>query len=883
MRRALSILLLLVIVAATAWTLLNWNRKSITASDPWSAIPNRSAVVIEIPDAWTAWDKFTHTSQLWATAEAIPSAAALGRLMARTMERAENDAALRTALNEVSVLVAVMRTSSASVDLLFTCVPHSANGVPLQAFAELLKADDAILAALQRGETVQVRPDTALPALSWRLDGGLWLLATSPAMMDEAQLQLKSATGLAQDSLLTEARRSSGGGSDAHVLVHVERAKALLHRWWTPATIDALDLPSGWAALDLRARPDAFLLSGLLFPDTPHRTTIALGHQAQGRNDLARWIPAKADAWDVQHVDDPEVFLRDLGLVGEPDSIPFAADLFHWVNGSIGRAIAIDSVQGAQQWAYFQTDDTENATNRLNALCGGNCDTATYRSIRLTHLTIPHAHLRLLGSNYSAFEQPWWCVLGDVVTFSPTQQELFTVVDAWTDGRTLAEDRRTTLWTDRMASQAGRTLRWDVARHAGGFTNGLKAEERTAFNTYGSLLARLGGLSVQLSPAQHGRAHIAIGLQHAPLEERASGVHWSTAVPTGVTRKPDILRNHTNGTREVLVQDGAHRIHLLGSTGKELWGYALDGPIMGEVHQVDRYRNGKLQLVLNTAGRVYLIDRNGKDVGGFPVRLPSAATAPIAVYDYDAERDYRIVVPVTDGRLLNYGMEGTLVTGWETPRVTSPVKSSAFHIRIKNKDFIVLADATGKVHLLDRRGSERERTELSLGTGATVLSVQPGLDVMNSRILWTDSAGTLMSGNLNGRANTLSSVNNNWNGPGLLANDGHYDRVRIAMDTLAVSHGDRVVFSRTFGAVLAPIVNVYQLETGVATYGVVIPEREQVTLIDASGRELEGLPLQGATPFSIADLDLDGTLELITVTTRGEVIAYHALAPSNAR
>jgi hypothetical protein len=367
------------------------------------------------------------------------------------------------------------------------------------------------------------------------------------------------------------------------------------------------------------------------------------------------------------------------------------------------------------------------------------------------------------------------------------------------------------------------------------------------------------------------------------LEERASGVHWSTAVPTGVTRKPDILRNHTNGTREVLVQDGAHRIHLLGSTGKELWGYALDGPIMGEVHQVDRYRNGKLQLVLNTAGRVYLIDRNGKDVGGFPVRLPSAATAPIAVFDYDAERDYRIVVPVTDGRLLNYGMEGTLVTGWETPRVTSPVKSSAFHIRIKNKDFIVLADATGKVHLLDRRGSERERTELSLGTGATVLSVQPGLDVMNSRILWTDSAGTLMAGNLNGRANTLSSVNNNWNGPGLLANDGHYDRVRIAMDTLAVSHGDRVVFSRTFGAVLAPLVNVYQLETGVATYGVVIPEREQVTLIDASGRELEGLPLQGATPFSIADLDLDGTLELITVTTRGEVIAYHALAPSNAR
>ena len=59
--------------------------------------------------------------------------------------------------------------------------------------------------------------------------------------------------------------------------------------------------------------------------------------------------------------------------------------------------------------------------------------------------------------------------------------------------------------------------------------------------------------------------------------------------------------------------------------------------------------------------------------------------------------------------------------------------------------------------------------------------------------------------------------------------------------------------------------------------GKVVKFGATVTLIDDSGRELDGFPLRGATPFSIADLDLDGTLELVTVTADGHVVAYNAL------
>lgn len=877
MRRFLVIVLLLGICGAAVWMLLHWNRTTLAAADAWIALPERSAVIVEVPDAWVTWDRFTHTSQHWSSFEHIPAVAAMGRLMAQTTARAENDAALRSSLEGVTILVSVMRTGNEQVDLLLACVPKAVDGVPMRTFGELLKLDEAALHALNDGATVQCRPDTALPALSISVQHGIWMLATSPAMMDEALLQVKSGKSIANEPLLKEALSTLGGGADAHVLVHLERAKGLLHTWWKPAAIDAQDLPTGWVALDLRARPDAFLLSGLVLPDTAHATLTTLEQQGSGRNDMGRYLPVEVAAWDVRQVSDGERFLRDFGTANDSTITTLGPSLFNWVRGSVGIAHGSDSTATTgRAWALFQTDDPEGAAAEIRKLCpdGVTCDTLTHRGTRLTRLPVLNAHERLLGAAYAAFREPWWCVLGDVIVFAPTPEALRTAIDAWNDGRTLAEDARTIAWSERIASTAGRTLRWDVARSWREFGTDLKPSVAAGYLTERGTWERLGGLAVQLSPAQHGRTHITIGLEHAPVEQRSNGIHWSTALPPGTTRKPDILRNHTNNTREVLVQDGEHRIHLLGSSGKVLWTYPLDGPIMGDVHQIDRFKNGKLQLLLNTSDRIYLIDRNGKDVGGFPISLPEKATAPIAVFDYEGTKEYRALVPVADGRVLNYGMDGSLTTGWETPRLTSPATNPVWYLRIKNKDHLLVVDGSGKVKLFDRRGGERERSTLDLGAHSSVQHVAPGLELSGTRIIWADTSGTLYEGALNGKPNALSRSGHHLLGE--LADDGTYDIIRTSGDSLIVTHGAKKILERSFGAMLASVIHRYALGSG-NVYGVQIPERELVTLIDDSGRELDGFPLRGATPFSIADLDLDGTLELVTVTADGHVVAYNAL------
>ncbi|TXI76643.1 MAG: hypothetical protein E6Q44_15205 [Flavobacteriales bacterium] len=876
MRRLLVILLLLAIGAAAVWTLLRWSRTTSPASDPWTAIPHRSALIVEIPDALATWDRFTHTSQHWSSIEQIPAVAAVGHLMAQAVARTENDAAFRGSLQGIPLLVAVMRTGSEQVDLLITCVPKVGSGVPMRTLAELLKVDEAAWNTLKDGGTVQCRPDTSLPALSVCVQQGICLVATSPAMMDEALLQLKNGHTITQEPLLREAMNTLGSGADAHVLVHLERAKAMLHTWWRPAELDAHESPTGWVALDLRARPDALLLSGLILPDTTHATLTTLAHQGTGRNDIGRHLPLEVAAWDVRQIHDGERFLRDLGVGSDSIITSWGPNLFNWVDGCIGIAQSADTAShGARTWALFQTSDPEGAAKEINALCpdGVHCDTLHHRGTRLTQLPVSHAYERLLGPAYAAFDRPWWSILGDVIVLAPTPEVLHTAIDAWNDGRTLAEDARTNAWTERIASTAGRTLRWDIARYGPRLGGGLKPEIAATFNTQQAIWQRMGGLAVQLSPGQHGRTHLTIGLEHAPAERHSSGIHWSTPVPPGVNRVPDILLNHTNNTREVLVQDAEHTIHLLSSSGKVLWKYPLDGPIMGEVHQVDRFKNGKLQLLLNTAGHIHLIDRNGKDVGGFPIKLPQQATAPLAVFDYEKNKEYRIVIGLADGRVVNYGMDGASTTGWEAPQLGDPTTNAVRHLRIKNKDHLLLVDGRGRVKLLDRRGNEREHTQLELGSGARVLQVLPGLELNTSRILWADTTGTLYDATLNGAPKALCSAGNNTLGD--LGDDGNFDIMRIRADSLIVTHGSQQVLSRSFGAALGPQVHRYGSATG-KYYGVLFPQRGQVTLLDDSGRELEGFPLPGTTLFNIADLDLDGVLELVTLTADGQVVAYNA-------
>jgi hypothetical protein len=364
----------------------------------------------------------------------------------------------------------------------------------------------------------------------------------------------------------------------------------------------------------------------------------------------------------------------------------------------------------------------------------------------------------------------------------------------------------------------------------------------------------------------------------ATVVEAASNVLWSCAIDAPIARAPDIVINHTNNTREVLVQDTLHRIHLISATGKVLWSHALDGPILGAVHHVDRFQNGKLQLLCNTASTCYLIDRNGNNVVGFPFQLKSHASAPLAVFDYDGQRDYRVLIPTEDRRVVNLGLDGAPVQGWDPAKLDAAAVDAVHHLRIRNKDHLLVIDGDGGLKVLDRKGNERERVKTKLTRVKEVHAVIPGSELMGTRVHWLDEDLVLHETTLGGEERRTIRAANGRNHFMDLDGDGAFEVVRITDDSLLASNAKGVLFAKQAGPALLPKADAYSLGSSSTGIGVVSSSTGKAWLFDASGLALPGMPVDGSTPFAVGDLNLDGTPELVIATSSRKVVAYRMIA-----
>jgi hypothetical protein len=62
---------------------------------------------------------------------------------------------------------------------------------------------------------------------------------------------------------------------------------------------------------------------------------------------------------------------------------------------------------------------------------------------------------------------------------------------------------------------------------------------------------------------------------------------------------------------------------------------------------LDYFKNGKLQYIVTTPSYIYLIDRLGRDVEGFPKKKNLNARFS-EVVDYDKSRNYRVAIASGD-------------------------------------------------------------------------------------------------------------------------------------------------------------------------------------------------------------------------------------------
>jgi hypothetical protein len=186
------------------------------------------------------------------------------------------------------------------------------------------------------------------------------------------------------------------------------------------------------------------------------------------------------------------------------------------------------------------------------------------------------------------------------------------------------------------------------------------------------------------------------------------------SLSSSIIGDPIVLKSHVDRKDEVLVQDSLNILYHFSNAGKVLWQVALDGPIIGEIQQVDFYKNGKLQFFFATSKKLHVVDRLGNYVAPFPVGIKTKEIEFVSVVDYDNSKKYRFLLADKSGKLWMYDKDGQNLEGWKPRNVESGLSTEAKHHRIRGKDYIVAVRKDGWAYLMNRRGENIKGFPLNL-------------------------------------------------------------------------------------------------------------------------------------------------------------------------
>ena len=237
---------------------------------------------------------------------------------------------------------------------------------------------------------------------------------------------------------------------------------------------------------------------------------------------------------------------------------------------------------------------------------------------------------------------------------------------------------------------------------------------------------------------------------------------WSFNLKHETHYTPQIVTNHYTQESEIITQDIENNLYLINSKGKKLWMKKIGNSILGDIHQIDMFNNNKLQYIFNTKDSIYVMDRKGRHVAPFPIKSKYTMSIPLALFDYDNNENYRILVPMKN-ELFMYDKKGKIVSGWEFTSTNSNIITTPEHYQVLDKDYIIISEENGKIHLLNRKGQSRAVVNEKIQRSKDKSSLIQGNNINDSKLIVKEISGKMKYIYLNGLVDSLQIQNLNQN------------------------------------------------------------------------------------------------------------------------
>lgn len=875
-------------------------------TDVWQSASPNAIAIISSTNFNDIWDKLNESSLIWQELNLIQEVADINLFINQLDTTIIGNSELKSFVDRGDFLFCIVPSGSGKADIqISTSTP---SGIDFQDFLSLISDTLPIIQQKKYDDTEVYTFQLFGKNLHGTIINQILAISTSPLVIEESIRNINRESSVNNSLAFLKIKQTAGQFAKANVFINYQQLGLLLNNQvansYSPWA-KSIGKLGHWAALDFDMKSNSLILNGFSnCSDTSNHLLSVFNNQEPQKLTFKEVAPSNTALLFNIGVSSFSAYLEDyrnwldqqgalfnyrknLEKINKQYGASATALAITWIGNQLGvfyTEMASAKSMSQHKLLIFEASNILNAERdliQLSELAGITNATETYRGKTIRKLGISNIYGQILGSAFSGINSPYFTILNDYVILANSVSALRDVITKNAVEKTLKNDEVFENFNSQLNSDGNILLYGNLA----GANKHLQAIFDEAIAQWmvkeTDRLTNFQSFAFEWTKEQQDLYYQHAVLNYNPSYKQETGSLWELELAgANVTTKPVFVKNHYTNNKEVLVQDDEFNLYLISNVGKQLWKKQLKEAIIGNPVQIDAFKNTKLQYAFVTKNQLHLVDRNGNDVSGFPKTLIARATTPLAVFDYDNNRNYRMIVGCEDGKAYNYDSQGEIVTGWKFGRGTSAITGEIRHFTIGKKDYIMLVEQNGKIHFVDRRGDERYKSDAIIENPSVfnTYKLVLGKDIENSFVYYTNRAGSLVKQQFNGNKTfldldlpeghlfTMDDINN----------DGSLEVICSRGKTLLViSTAGKVLLEKEYDDIITGFINTYHFPNNVKRIGFIIPNLKEVHLINVLGENHNGFPLYGETDFSIADINKENVFSLVTAGSNGKIYTYN--------
>lgn len=747
--------------------------------------------------------------------------------------------------------------------------------------------DRSVAERSYNNNTIYTIPSEKVKGIHYCFSKGLFIISRSMLLLENSIRQLTTDNSICKTNGFEQIRRTIGKNVDANIFLNLKtfpkQVSFSLDKKYSSFVRNYTNL-ANWTELDLSFRNHIILMNGFTYSDPQQGNLMNLFLQQEPvKMEMESILPSSTSVLAVIGMDDPLLhkgkYRKFLDQMGELSNYQkdindckkiCGTDMEEIIYSIIHQEIglAFTNQHENKSFTIIRTKSASIAKEKMLQMVEGfarkqqrtlsyykkiyQLDKETgFEIYKLPEERIPE---KLFGSLFTDASSAYFTFIENYMIMGPDINSLSEFLQESVLGKTLVTNKNYHNNKEFLSNKANFFF-YATPPSANTFLSGfLNQELQKEIQDHKQSVNKFQAVGLQLN-SNRDLIYNNLFIEYDPVLEMAPQTLWESRLDTCFKHKPFLVENHYTKENEILIQDIKNQIYLINPAGRILWKKSLKSEIIGKIHQVDIFKNGKLQYLFATKDQLHIVDRNGNYLKNYPVTLNAEAVRGVALIDYDNSRDYRFFIPCSDQKVYAYAKEGNLLTGWDPQKAENQITCEVQHFRVGNKDYLVYADQY-RVYILNRKGEERVKLNEQFTKSENnpfYLEYSPG--TKNARLVATDKNGSIyycyFDGKIEKKSFAQLSDAHFFSATDLNA-DGNNEYLFSDLNVLKVYDASgKLSLEKKFDSDISFQPNVYKFSSRDIEIGFCLEKENKIFLIDLEGNLHRGFPLKGNTEFSI--------------------------------